>query len=55
MKGTFQKLASVILIMAMVVTSVSLDSLQVSAATKKPTKITLNVKSKTLTVGKSCQ
>ena len=55
MKNTFQKLASVILIMAMVITSVSLDGLQVSAATKKPTKITLNAKSKTLTVGKSFQ
>ena len=55
MKGTLRKMASVILIMAMVITSVSLDGLQVSAATKKPTKITLNAKSKTLTVGKSFQ
>lgn len=53
MKKTFQKLASVILIMAMVITSVSVDSLQVSAANRKPTKIILNAKSKTLTVGKS--
>lgn len=55
MKQTFQKLASVILIMAMVITSVSVDSLQVSAANRKPTKITLNATSKTLTVGKSFQ
>lgn len=55
MKGILRKMASVILIMAMVITSVSLDGLQVSAATKKPTNITLNAKSKTLTVGKSFQ
>lgn len=55
MKKIFEKQALVILIMAMVIISVSLDSLQASAATKKPTKITINAKSKTLTVGKSFQ
>ena len=54
-KKTFQKLASVILVMAMVFTGVSLDTIKVSAASKKPTKITLNAKSKTLTVGKTFQ
>ena len=41
--------------MAMVFTGVSLDTIQVSAASKKPTKITLNAKSRTLTVGKTFQ
>ena len=55
MRRTFQKLAAVILVLAMVFTGVSLDTTQVSAASKKPTKITLNAKSKTVTVGKTFQ
>ncbi len=52
---TMKKVLSMLLILAMMFAGININSIESSAVTKNPTKITLNAKSKTLTVGRSFQ
>lgn len=52
---TMKRVLSMLLVLAMVFAGISINSIESIAATKEPVKITLNAKSKTLTVGKSFQ
>lgn len=55
MERITKRVLSFAVVLAMVFTSINLNVMNAQAATKKPTKITLNAKTKTLTVGNTFQ